>query len=189
MLIIAVECASMDRPDQIPPNVRIGEGSIFKGPCSFRRFHSEHDVGLLVGRDCTIDGCQFSVGKSGRIVIGDQCYLTSVILMCESEIRIGNRVMIGWNSALADSDFHPIDPALRLKDAMALSPAATTARPPIESKPIIIEDDAWIGPMVTILKGVTIGAGAFIEPGSMITRDIPAATRVGGNPAAVIGKM
>jgi acetyltransferase-like isoleucine patch superfamily enzyme len=187
--MIPVEWVSMDKPDQLPVNVTIAEGSKLKGPNSFRRFHSEHDVGLIVGRDCTLDGCQFSVGKSGRIVIGDQCYLTSVILMCESEIRVGNRVMIGWNSALADSDFHPIDPALRIGDALALSPGATTTRPPIEAKPIIIGDEVWIGPMVTILKGVTIGAGAFIEPGSMITRDIPAATRVGGNPAVVIGKI
>jgi len=43
--------------------------------------------------------------------------------------------------------------------------------------------------MTTILKGVTIGHGAFIEPGSMITRDIPPATRVGGNPATIIGKI
>jgi len=180
----------MDKPDTLPANVKIGEGSILKGPASFRRFHSQHDVGLLVGRDCTLDNCQFSVGKSGRISIGDQCYLTSVILMCESEIRIGNRVMIGWNSAIADSDFHPIDPALRIQDAIAFSPAPTSiGRPPIETKPIIIEDDVWIGPMVTILKGVTIGAGAFIEPGSMITRDISPATRVGGNPALVIGKI
>ena len=180
----------MDKPDPLPANVKIGEGSILKGPTPFRRFHSQHDVGLLVGRDCTLDNCQFSVGKSGRISIGDQCYLTSVILMCESEIRIGNRVMIGWNSAIADSDFHPIDPALRIQDAMALSPAPTSiGRPPIETKPIIIEDNVWIGPMVTILKGVTIGAGAFIEPGSMITRDIPPATRVGGNSALVIGKI
>jgi acetyltransferase-like isoleucine patch superfamily enzyme len=188
--MIAVEWASMDRSDQLPANVKIGEGSVFKGPNSFRRFHSEQQVGLIVGRDCTLDGCQFSVGKSGRIAIGDQCYLTNVILMCESEIRVGNRVMIGWNTALADSDFHPIDPALRIKDAMHLSPAqAPATRPPIETKPIVIEDEVWIGPMVTILKGVTIGAGAFIEPGSMITRDVPAATRVGGNPAVVIGKI
>jgi len=180
----------MDKPDPIPANVEIGEGSIIKGPTSFRRFQSQHDVGLLIGRDCALDHCQFSVGKSGRISIGDNCYLTSVILMCESEIRIGNRVMIGWNSALADSDFHPIDPALRIQDAIALSPVSSPiGRPPIETKLILIEDDVWIGPMVTILKGVTIGRGAFIEPGSMITRDIPAGVRVGGNPATIIGKI
>jgi acetyltransferase-like isoleucine patch superfamily enzyme len=180
----------MDTPDPLPANIQIGEDSIIKGPHSFRRFHSTLEIGLLIGRNSTLDHCQFSVGKKGQITIGDNCYLTSVILMCESEIRIGNRVMIGWTSALADSDFHPIDPARRIEDAIALSPAATGKdRPPIESKPILIEDDVWIGPMVTILKGVTIGRGAFIEPGSMITRDVPAAMRVGGNPATIIGKI
>src|SRR4051794_3736684 len=179
----------MDNLDTLPQNIKIGEGTAITGPSSSRRFHSQLKIGLLIGHNSTLDHCQFSVGKTGRISIGDNCYLTSVILMCEFEIRIGNRVMIGWNSALTDSDFHPLDPALRIRDAIALAPGATAKRLPIESKPIIIEDEVWIGPMVTILKGVTIGVGAFIEPGSIITRDIPPATRVGGNPATIIGKV
>lgn len=180
----------MESNRDLPAGVQIGPGTIIKGQSAFRRYFSQQTPGLLVGRDCTLDHCQFSVGKGGRITIGDQCYLTSVILMCESQIRIGNRVMIGWNSALADSDFHPLDPALRIEDAIALSPTGRgRSRPPVESKPIIIEDEVWIGPMVTILKGVTIGAGAFIEPGSMVTRDIPPTARVGGNPAIIIGKI
>jgi acetyltransferase-like isoleucine patch superfamily enzyme len=179
----------MDKSKPFPPNVSIGPGTVIKGDSSFRRFHSTQRDALLIGCNCTLDHCQFSLGKTARISIGDQCYLTSVILMCETEIRIGNRVIIGWNSALADSDFHPIDPAQRIQDAIALSPGNTAARPLIKSKPIIIEDDVWIGPMVTILKGITIGQSAFIEPGSMITRDIPANARVGGNPAVVIGKI
>ncbi|MBC8132740.1 MAG: sugar O-acetyltransferase, partial [Deltaproteobacteria bacterium] len=38
----------------------------------------------------------------------------------------------------------------------------------------------------TILKGVTIGAGAYVEPGSVVTRDVPAGARVRGNPAAIV---
>jgi acetyltransferase-like isoleucine patch superfamily enzyme len=180
----------MDKLETFPPGVKVGAGTIISGDSSFRRFRSQLEIGLLIGRNCTLDHCQFSVGKSAKITIGDNCFLTSVILMCEREIRIGNRVMIGWNSALADSDFHPIDPALRVQDAMALSPGAAPAvRPPIETKTIVIEDDVWIGPMVTILKGVTIGHGAFVEPGSIITRDVTAEMRVGGNPAVMMGKI
>jgi acetyltransferase-like isoleucine patch superfamily enzyme len=54
---------------------------------------------------------------------------------------------------------------------------------------VIIEDDVWIGPNVTILKGVRIGAGAFIEPGSLVTRDVPPRARVLGNPAQVVGEV
>jgi acetyltransferase-like isoleucine patch superfamily enzyme len=180
----------MEKLEKFPAGVKVGAGTIITGTSSFRRFHSTQSDALLIGRNCTLDHCQFSLGKSARISIGDQCYFTSVILMCESEIHIGSRVMIGWNTALADSDFHPIDPALRIQDAITLSPAhSATPRPPIESKLITIEDDVWIGPMVTILKGVTIGHGAFIEPGSIITRDIPPNTRVGGNPSIIIGKI
>ena len=52
----------------------------------------------------------------------------------------------------------------------------------------MIDDDVWIGPNATILKGVRIGAGAWIEPGSMVTRDVPPGARVMGNPAQVIGE-
>jgi acetyltransferase-like isoleucine patch superfamily enzyme len=179
----------MEKPVQLPPGVQIAPGTTIKGVSPFRRYFSERNPGLIIGRDCVLDGAQFSVGKGGRITIGDQCYLTNVILMCELEIRIGNRVMIGWNTAIADSDFHPIDPALRIADAMACSPDPNRPdRPPIDTEPVTIDDDVWIGPVVTILKGVHIGAGAFVEPGSMITRDVQAAARVGGNPAVVIGK-
>ena len=174
----------------LPAGVKVGAGTIIKGKTALRRFFSEREAGLIIGREGVMDGVQFAVGKVGKITIGDRCYLTNVVMMCELEIQIGSRVMIGWNSAIADSDFHPIDPALRIEDAIACSPAGKgRARPPIERNEVVIEDDVWIGPSVTILKGVRIGAGAFIEPGSMITRDVPAGMRVGGNPAVVIGEV
>ena len=110
-------------------------------------------------------------------------------LLCELEVRIGNYVVIGWNTTLTDSDFHPIAPALRVADAVACSPLGKgRPRPPVACKAIVIDDDVWIGPNATILKGVRIGAGAWIEPGSMVTRDVPPGARVMGNPAQVIGE-
>ena len=70
----------MEKLEEFPPGVKIGPGTIIKGQATFRRFHSTRAEGLLIGRDCTLDHCQFSVGKTGRIRIGDQCYLASVIL-------------------------------------------------------------------------------------------------------------
>jgi len=124
------------------------------------------------------------------VTIGDYCYFTNVVLLCELEVRIGNYVVIGWNATLADSDFHPIAPAQRVADAIACSPLGKgRPRPPIACKVIIIEDDVWIGPNATILKGVRIGAGAWIEPGTMVTRDVPPGARIMGNPAEVIGEV
>ena len=53
-------------------------------------------------------------------------------------------------------------------------------------KEVIIEEDVWIGSRVTILMGVTIGRGATIAAGSIVTKDVPPYTIVGGVPAKVI---
>jgi acetyltransferase-like isoleucine patch superfamily enzyme len=112
------------------------------------------------------------------------------MILSEQEVQIGRRVIFSFHVVIADSDFHPLDPAQRILDAIAISPLHTGAeRPAIGSAPVVIEDDVWIGPNATILKGVTIGAGAFIEPGSLVTRNVPPRARVLGNPAQIIGEV
>jgi acetyltransferase-like isoleucine patch superfamily enzyme len=174
----------------LPSNVRLGCNTILKGEHAFQRFRTNHDGALVVGDHCTLDGVHFAVGETGRIKIGNYCYFCNVILLCELELSIGNYVVAGWNTTLADTDFHPLSPAARIQDAIACSPlGAGRPRPLIPMRPVIIEDDVWMGPNVTILKGVRIGAGAFIEPGALVTHDIPPRTRVLGNPAQVVGSV
>ncbi len=174
----------------LPANVRVGPNTLITGELAFKRFHSQEPEALLVGSHCTMDGVHFDLGPQGRMTVGDYCYFTNAVLLCELEIRIGNYVMIGWNTTIADTDFHPLAPAERIADALACSPLANgRRRPEILKKPIHIEDDVWIGPNVTILKGVHIGAGAFIEAGSLVTRDVPPRTRMMGNPAQAIGEV
>jgi len=68
-----------------------------------------------------------------------------------------------------------------------LSPLAKGApRPLIARKLVVIGDDVFIGPACTIFKGVTIGAGAYVEPGSVVTRDVAAGARVRGNAATAV---
>jgi acetyltransferase-like isoleucine patch superfamily enzyme len=175
---------------QLPASIRLGPGSLLTGEHALRRFRSKLDPAVEAGSNTTLHGVHLAVGESGRVTIGDWCHLSSVMLLCEAEIRIGNYVAIGWNTAIADSDFHPVAPALRQEDAIACSPlGAGRPRPPALKQPVVIEDDVWIGPCVTILKGVRIGAGAVIEPGALLTRDVPARARVLGNPAKIVGEV
>jgi len=172
----------------LPANVQLGCDTVLKGDHAFQRFRSRRDPAVVIGEHCTMDGVHFAVGERGRIDIGNYCYFCNVILLCELELRVGNYVVAGWNTTLADSDFHPISPAARIEDAIACSPLGHgRPRPLPQTLAIVVEDDVWIGPNVTILKGVRIGAGAFIEPGSLITQEIPPRTRVLGNPARIIG--
>jgi acetyltransferase-like isoleucine patch superfamily enzyme len=174
----------------LPPNVRAGAGTVIGGEQTFKRFRAKGDGALIIGANCTMEGVHFAIEPEGRVTIGDYCYFTNALLLCELELRIGSYVMMGWNSSIADSDFHPIDPAERIADAIACSPLGKgRPRPPIAKRPVIIEDRVWIGPNATILKGVRIGEGAFIEPGSLVTRDVPPRARVLGNPAQIIGEV
>ena len=172
----------------LPPNVTIGPNTLITGALAFKRFHSEMPDGVIIGSNCTMEGVQFAVGPGGRIRIGDYSYFTSVVLLAELELIIGSYVAIGWNTTIADTDFHPVSAAERIADAIALSPLGKhRPRPTIPRERVTIEDDVWIGPNATILKGVRIGSGSFIEPGSLVTRDVPPKSRVMGNPAQVIG--
>ncbi len=175
---------------KLPANVRLGEDSVIKGDQAFHRFRSTRNPALVVGQHSTMDGVHFALGTDARVDIGDYCFFSNAILLCEQELRIGNYVVIGWNATIADTDFHPLSPAARIQDAIACSPLGKgRARPPITTRPVIIEDDVWIGPNATILKGVHIGAGAFIEPGALVTRAVPPRARVLGNPAQVVGEV
>ena len=179
----------------LPPNVRLGKGTVVTGDRwteaqVFRKFRSKADPAIVTGVGCFIDGVLFNLGPAARVVIGDHCTMEEVFLICEHEVRIGNRVMLGWRATVVDSDFHPLDPAERIADAIACSPlAAGRARMPFTNRPVTIDDDVWVGPNAAILKGVHVGAGAFIEPGSVVVRDVPPRARVLGNPAQVIGQV
>jgi acetyltransferase-like isoleucine patch superfamily enzyme len=170
-----------------PGNVVVGERTVIRGEFSFKRFFSVLDRALTIGDDCAMEGVQFGFGPEARAEIGNGCFFTNAVLLCELELRIGDRVMIGWNATIADTDFHPVAPAARIEDAIACSPlGAGHVRPPIVCEPVVIEDDVYVGPASTILKGVRVGAGAWIEPGSVVTSDVPPRARVLGNPARVV---
>jgi acetyltransferase-like isoleucine patch superfamily enzyme len=177
-------------PEKLPANARVGINTIITADYAFKRFHSKRPDALIIGRDCTMDGVHFAIGREGQVCIGNFCYFTNAVLLCELELRIGNYVVIGWNATIADTDFHPLAPAERIADAIACSPLnAGRARPEIAKKSVVIEDDVWVGPNATILKGVRIGAGAWIEAGSLVTRDVAPGSRVLGNPAQVVGEV
>lgn len=171
----------------VPINVVAGEETVIDSSFCFKHFYSKRDVGLRVGRGTTIWRASLAADDDAVIEIGDYCYIANASLVCSERIQIGSRVMIAGGVTIADSDFHPLAPAARLADTVALSPIGDRARRPrIDTRPVRIEDDVWIGYNATILKGVTIGAGALVGPGALVLRDVPPGTEVAGNPAVIV---
>lgn len=172
----------------LPRNVVVGRECFLERKDSFARFRSERQPGLVMGdRVSVYTLTTFNVEPGGFIEIGDDSVIAGAIFMCAESVVVGRRVTISYNVTIADSDFHPIDPADRIVDAIANAPCGDKSlRPILTARPIVIGDDALIGLGAIILKGVRIGRGARIAPGAVVTRDVANGVTVGGNPARVI---
>jgi acetyltransferase-like isoleucine patch superfamily enzyme len=172
----------------LPTNVRVGENCWIERRDSFARFRSTQNPGLVLGQRVRIyTWTTFNVEAAGCVEIGDDSTIVGAIFMCAERITIGRNVIVSYHVTIADSDFHPIDPDLRIQDAIANSPYGDrTQRPAFISRPVVIEDDVWIGIGAIILKGTRIGRGARVEAGAVVTRDVPAGRTVVGNPAELL---
>ena len=105
---------------------------------------------------------------------GDQVDIGEfVVIRASGGVTIGSRVLVAAH-AIISSRQHP------------------TALPRwgvVEDAPIAIEDDAWIGAGAIVLPGVTIGKGAVVAAGAVVTSDVAPHTMVGGVPARLIKDM
>jgi acetyltransferase-like isoleucine patch superfamily enzyme len=176
--------------EDLPRNAEVGaDCSLETHGNTFRRFFSEREPGLVIGPRTTVyTWTTFSVERDGYIEVGADCVLVGANFMCSERIVLGDRVVVSYNVAIADSDFHPHDREQRRLDSLANAPEAEDrTRPPIPSAPVVIEDDVQIGIGAMILKGVTIGAGARVEAGAVVTRSVPPGAVVEGNPAREVG--
>jgi acetyltransferase-like isoleucine patch superfamily enzyme len=179
-----------DRP--IPPGVEWGEGFYCETAQIFRHFHAEQRPALTIGRHVSCyAGCSFALGVKGRCAVGDFTLLNGALIMAEELVTIGAYCLISWNVGIADSDFHPIDPAQRRADALALAPFAPNRppRPPIRTAPVHIADNVWIGMGALILKGVSIGENSIVAAGAIVTKSVPPNVIVAGNPAIVVKQL
>lgn len=129
-----------------------------------------HDRARLVS---TIATLELSVGPGGRLEIGEGTYINYGCSIAALEsVRIGKNCNIGTYVIMMDNDFHRIEPERRHE----LPPSA----------PIVLEDNVWLGARVIVLRGVTIGAGSAVGAGSVVARDVPPRSVVGGVPARVL---
>jgi acetyltransferase-like isoleucine patch superfamily enzyme len=175
--------------EAIPANVKFGDGFYCETAQIFRRLRNNKPGAVVIGNHVSCyAGCSFAVGENGQCSIGDFTLLNGALIMAEEKIEIGSHCLISWNVGLADSDFHPLEPAQRLIDAQALAPFFNQrpARPKLKTAPVIIADNVWIGMNAIILKGVTIGENSVVAAGSVVSKSVPANTVVAGNPAVIV---
>lgn len=116
---------------------------------------------------CIYYGGTLRIGENARFSIGNSYINSDCRIECSKAITIGNNCAISFDFCAMDSNGHELD---RNR----------------ESKDIIIEDRVWIGSRVTVLPGVRIGEGAVIASNSLVNKDVPPYTLVGGVPAKIL---
>lgn len=129
-----------------------------------------NEGGTLTAENCQFySGVRLEIGKGAVLRIGNGTYINrNTVIVAKKSIEIGRNCKIAWDVVIMDSDLHPI------------------SEEDMEEKPIIIEDDVWIGCRCILLKGIRIGRGAVIAAGAVVTKDVPPSTVAGGVPARII---
>lgn len=161
-------------------------GSVFFVSASCRNSGTPENV--TIAENCTIGG-SFIALFGGKVSVGKNTYIgPGTSIQAKENITIGQDVIIANNVVLLDNNNHPVSPLERKK----MSNCKDHINDELwswkyaESKPIIIEDNVWIGRDVRILKGVTVGKGSIVALGAIVTRDVPPYSVVAGNPAKVV---
>lgn len=156
-----MEIINEDSPRRTLANVRVGRG--------VQIFNFVNAYGCEIG-DGTKIGSFVEIQKNARI--GRNCKISSHTFICEG-VEIGDEVFVGHNVSFIN-DKRPAavntDGSLQTDADWRVVPTRVMRR-------------ASIGTSATILCGVTIGEGAVVGAGSVVTRDVPPGLVVAGNPA------
>ena len=162
---------------------------LVKGYCKSygKNFHTGSSVhwiqgkgDLIVGDDVLIDGmCNIAFAATlhdrPTLRIGDRTVIGhSASMVVAREITIGADCLIAGGVWMFDSPGHPSDP----QDRRAHKRPA-----PEDIKPVVIEDNCWIGSDAVIAPGVRVGEGSIVAAKSVVINDVPPFTVVMGNPA------
>ncbi len=132
---------------------------------------------FLTSHNATIGaGTNIWLYPEAKLKIGKRSYINmDSKIFVRQEVEIGNECAIGFDVKIFDDDFHPIVELARAHEYFPSKPAKIT-----------IEDHVWIGAGCTILKGVTIGTGSIIAAGTVITKNVPPNSLIGGAKAKVL---
>ena len=167
------------------PKIQIAPSStIF--PLAIRNATKESK--LVIGED-TVTVARFSFDRpTAEITIGRNTFVGKSHLVTAQKISIGDDVLISWGVTISDHDSHNIAFSKRATDHQDLLNGRKDWTH-VRQTPVKICDKAWIGFNAIILQGVTIGEGAVVGAGALVTKDVPPWTIVGGNPAKVIREL
>lgn len=193
--IVGFKSASIDLHAKLIQEKRlvIGENNIVTGMQIDIRIQEKDKTYVRIGNDNIINGSFIFENGKGLITIGNNTFIGGGKFICVNGIDIGSDVMFSWGCTVMDNNAHSLISSERKNDVKDWKRGLDENKigvyknwENVKTGKIVVKDKAWIGFNSIILKGVTIGEGAVVASGSVVTSNVPDYAVVGGNPAKLI---
>lgn len=152
------------------------------------RVRGGKECSMEIGKNSLINSFIIFEKSNSEIYIGEETFIGKSNLMIASKIIIGSSVLISSGVSITDYNSHSVIYSQRRADILDWRNNQKDWSN-VVIKPVIIANKVWIGFNSIILKGVSIGEGAIIAAGSVVTKDVNPWTIVGGNPAKIIREI
>lgn len=164
--------------------LHVGEGS----EVHFWKVAGQAGGALHVGDQSRLETRVTFERPGAELVVGSRSFVGLGYVSCAVNVVIGDDVMVAWNTAIFDHASHAVRFSHRARDVqMWLEGHKDWTH--VDMSPVRIKDKSWVGYGCVVLPGVTIGEGAIVGAGSVVTKDVPPWTVVAGNPAKVIREL
>lgn len=106
---------------KVPATIEVGTNAVIDSAATFKHFFSQRAPGFRLGNHVTLCRAWLATEANGLIEIDDYCYVSNAAIVCSEHVIIGLHVFLAGGVTIADSDFHPIAPAARQADTVAIS--------------------------------------------------------------------
>ncbi len=143
---------------------------------------------VVVGSDSIVKSQIYFERPNGVVKIGNRSFIGKGLISVADQVVIGDDVMISWGVTIADHNSHSLRFSERSEDILSWKLNRKDWQS-VKISRLTICDKSWIGFNSILLKGITVGEGAIVGAGSVVTKDVPPWTIVAGNPAKIIREI
>jgi len=143
---------------------------------------------VIVGSDSVVRTQIYFERPDAVVKIGNRSFIGKGMISVADQIVIGDDVMISWGVTITDHNSHSLKFSERSEDILSWKLRRKNWQN-VKVSRLTICDKSWIGLNSILLKGITVGEGAIVGAGSVVTKDVPPWTIVAGNPAKIIREI
>ena len=176
-------------PKAIPSNVVMDDMVYLDTTYSFAGFHSQQPGAFKIGyASGNYLHSHFLIGEKGKVNIGKYVILEATNIMCNDAVTIGDHCMFSWGSYITDTwinkNSYSTEIRKNILKEMAHSKYRYLNMP--DCRPVIIEDNVWVGFDAVILPGVRLGRGCVVGCKTVISEDVPPYAVIVGEPPKIV---